>query len=276
MFFTDLEKLKALVKTAAQEELLENFGHTSCNYKPDGSIITPDDLAMESRLEKELTHHWPMYGILGEEMAEEEQLAIIKQAEMNKGWGYWCIDPLDGTTNYASGLPFFGVSVALIINNQQQLAVIYDPIRDEMFSAIRGKGAFLNDQRLGQPYAPVPLTIPENKPVVAEIDMKRLPEKLATRLVSESIFASQRNIGTCVLDWCWLAAGRFDIYLHGGMKLWDYAAGNLIFSEAGGYSVSLDNDAVFRGRLEVRSALACLDKGLFDYWYRWIGIKSSE
>ena len=60
------------------------------------------------------------------------------------------------------------------------------------------------------------------------------------------------------------------------MKLWDYAAGNLIFTEAGGHSVSLDNDNVFRGRLEVRSALASMDKELFDYWYHWIGIGNCE
>lgn len=274
MFFSDLEKLKTLVKTAAREELLNDFGCAECDYKADGSVITPDDLAMESRLEKELKHHWPMYGILGEEMPEEDQLAIIKRAEQDNDWGYWCIDPIDGTTNYAAGLPFFGVSIALIINNQQQLALVYDPIRDEMFTAIRGHGAYLNDQRIGQTDASGPLKLPANKPVVAEIDMKRLPEKLATKLVAESIYASQRNIGTCVLDWCWTSVGRFDIYLHGGMKLWDYAAGSLIFKEAGGHSVSLDNKEVFRGQLEVRSVLASLDKDLFDYWYGWIGINN--
>ena len=71
-----------------------------------------------------------------------------------------------------------------------------------------------------------------------------------------------------------MAAGRFDVYLHGGQKMWDYAAGSLIFSEAGGYSISLDNESVFRGKLEDRSVLACHDKELFDYWYQWIGISS--
>ena len=272
MLFHDIEKLKLLVKAAANEEILKDFGHSKCEYKLDGSVVTPADLAMESRMEKELKQHWPQYGILGEEMLEDKQQSIINQAELNKDWGYWCVDPLDGSTNYAAGLPFFAVSVALIINNQQQLAVVYDPVRDEMFTAIKGHGAYLNERRVGQVNSLPRIKFPENKPIVAEIDLKRLPGELAMKLVNESIFASQRNIGSSVLDWCWLAAGRFDIYLHGGQKLWDYAAGSLIFHEAGGHSISLDNEAVFRGQLELRSVLACIDKSLFDYWYQWIGI----
>jgi len=267
MSFPDLEKLKSLVKIAAQEELLKDFGHSDYEYKDDGSVVTPADLAMQNRLEKDLRQHWPMYEILGEEMTDDEQLAVIEQAETNKG-AYWCIDPLDGTSNYAAGLPFFAVSIALIINKQQHVGLIYDPVRDEMFTAIKGQGAYLNNQRIDHSN----MKFIKDKPVVAEIDLKRLPEKLAVKLVTESIFASQRNIGSSAIDWCWMSAGRFDIYLHGGQKLWDYAAGSLIFREAGGFSISLDNDDVFRGQLEIRSVLACHDKYLFNYWYDWINI----
>ncbi len=267
MLFSDIEKLKLLVKTAAKEILLKDFGHSEFEYKDDGSVVTPADLAMQDRLEKELKQHWPQYGILGEEMSEREQLAVI-----DTGGSYWCIDPLDGTSNYAAGLPFFAVSIALIINRQQQLGMIYDPVRDEMFTAIKGQGALLNGITLD----PSQMKFTENKPIVAEIDLKRLPEKLVVKLVTERIFASQRNIGSSAIDWCWMAAGRFDIYLHGGQKLWDYAAGSLIFAEAGGRSVSLDDEQVFRGQLEVRSVLACYDEKLFKYWYEWIGIKTNE
>jgi len=263
MSFPDLEKLKSLVKVAAKEELLKDFGHSEFDYKADGSVITPADIAMQDRLENELNHHWPMYEVLGEEMTDDEQQAVI-----DSGAGYWCIDPLDGTSNYAAGLPFFAVSIALIVDKQQQLGLIYDPVRDEMFSAIKGQGAFLNDQVIDHSQ----LRFTEDKAIVAEIDLKRLPEKLAVKLVTESIFASQRNIGSSAMDWCWMSAGRFDIYLNGGQKLWDYAAGSLIFSEAGGHSISLDNDDVFRGQLEIRSVLACYDKNLFNYWYQWIDI----
>jgi myo-inositol-1(or 4)-monophosphatase len=265
MLLPDIEQLKLLVKRAAKEILLKDFGHSEFEYKDDGSVVTPADIAMQDRLEIELKQHWPDYDILGEEMSEAAQLAVI-----DSGKGYWCIDPLDGTSNYAAGLPFFAVSIALIIDQQQQLGLIYDPVRDEMFTAIKDQGAYLN----GASIDPAQMQFTKNKPIVAEIDLKRLPEKLVIKLVTERIFASQRNIGSSAIDWCWMAAGRFDIYLHGGQKLWDYAAGSLIFAEAGGLSVSLDDDPVFRGQLEVRSVLACYDDNLFKYWYEWVGIKS--
>jgi myo-inositol-1(or 4)-monophosphatase len=267
MSFLDLEKLKPLVRVAAQEILLKDFGHSEFEYKDDGSVITPADLAMQDRLANELRQHWPEYEVLGEEMTFEQQQSIVDWATTDEDNGYWCIDPLDGTSNYAAGLPFFAVSIALIINRKQQLGLIYDPVRDEMFTAVKGQGAFLNNHRID--HSQLKFT---DKPIVAEIDLKRLPVQLAIKLVTESLFASQRNLGSSALDWCWLAAGRFDIYLHGAQKMWDYAAGCLIFREAGGYSVSLDNDEVFRGRLETRSALACYDRNLFNNWYRWINI----
>ena len=263
MLLPEIDILKSIVKLAAEEILLKNFGHSKIEYKDDGSVVTPADLEMQDRLEKELKQRWPQYQVLGEEMTDAQQQAVI-----NQGDGYWCIDPLDGTNNYAAGLPFFAVSIALIINQQQYLGLIYDPVHDEMFTAIKGQGAYLNDRLINRDDT----KYFEGKPVVAEIDLKRLPDALAVKLVTQSIYASQRNIGSSAIDWCWLTIGRFDIYLNGGQKLWDYAAGSLILSEAGGYSISLDNDDVFRGKLESRSALACFDKKLFDYWLEWTGI----
>ncbi|MBL4712524.1 MAG: inositol monophosphatase [Gammaproteobacteria bacterium] len=261
--FPDIEKLMLLVKKAAQEELLQDFGHAEFEYKEDGSVVTPADIAMQNRLENELKQHWPAYDLLGEEMTVEEQLAVV-----SKGGTFWCIDPLDGTSNYTAGLPFFAVSIALIVDKQQQLGLIYDPVRDEMFTAIKGQGAYLNGQRIEHSNT----KLVGRKPIIAEIDLKRLPKDLTVRLVSDSIFASQRNMGSSAIDWCWMAIGRFDVYLHGGQKMWDYAAGSLIFSEAGGRSVSLDNQPVFRGQLEVRSVLASHDESLFEYWHEWVGI----
>jgi myo-inositol-1(or 4)-monophosphatase len=239
-----------------------DFGRSEFHYKPDGSVITPADVAMQQRLQSELAEAWPAYAMLGEEMSDAQQRAAMAEAK-----GYWCIDPLDGTNNFASGMPFFAVSVALVIDGLQQLGLIYDPLRNEVFSALRNGGAFLNGKAL---------RVPDSKPfvenVIAEIDMKRLPKDLAVRLVTEEPFSSQRNIGSSALDWCWLAAGRYNVYLHGGQMMWDYAAGSLIFQEAGGYSKSLDGEAVFRGELEVRSVLASADAGLFDYWEKWVGI----
>lgn len=257
-----LETLEALVRLAAREELLAEFGHCAHEYKDDGSVVTAADLAMQQRLERELQTLWPQYRLLGEEMSDAEQQAVLEH-----DGGYWCVDPLDGTSNYASGLPFFAVSIALILDGVQQLGLIYDPVRDEMFSAIRGQGAWLNGKRLRHECRPA-----HNRHIIAEIDLKRLPEALVKKLVFDDIFSSQRNLGSSALDWCWLTAGRFDVYLHGGQKLWDYAAGSLIFHEAGGRSISLDGEPVFRNRLGIRSALAAYDEAQFRRWYDFIGI----
>jgi len=261
MTLPDLDQLEAIVKSAARDILLPGFGKHDYQYKGDGSIVTPADEAMEQRLEKELTQVWPQYAVLGEEMGKRKQ----REAMANKN-GYWCVDPLDGTNNYATGMPFFAVSIALIIDNKQALGFVLDPLRDELFTAISGEGAALNG---------VKLTCPPNKidvkRTIAEIDMKRLSNQLAIRLVTEEPFASQRNIGSSALDWCWLAACRYNVYLHGGQRLWDYAAGNLIVHEAGGQSIALDGEPVFRGRYEDRSALATLDEGLFENWREWVG-----
>ena len=259
---TTLDTLTKIVITAAKEELLPGFGNHEFNYKEDDSVITAADIAMQQRLQIELAELWPDIPVLGEEMSLAEQHAVI-----DKGSAYWCIDPLDGTNNYATGMPCFAVSIALVKNAKAVLALIHDPMRDETFTAIRGEGAYLNGVRLDR--KPVP---EELHRVIAEIDMKRLPRELCLRLVTEAPYSSQRNIGSAALDWCWLAAGRYNIYLHGGQKLWDYAAGHLVLHEAGGVCVSLDNLPVFRNQLETRSVLAALDEDLFQYWKQWIGI----
>ena len=258
------KQIEAIVIPAAIEELLPGFGVCEYTHKTDGSIVTKADLAMQQRLEHELKKAWPEYAILGEEMSEQEQTDVL-----DGNAGYWCLDPLDGTNNYASGLPFFAVSIALIIDNVQELGFIYDPLREEVFFAQKDMGARLNGHVLdGQ------IKSEAIERTIAEIDMKRLPTELAVRLVTEEPYGSQRNIGSSALDWCWLAAGRYNIYLHGGQKLWDYSAGNLILREAGGKAVSLDGEPVFRGKLETRSALASLDHALFKYWCEWVGVST--
>ena len=266
MTLPDLEQLETIVKPAAREILLPGFGKLDYQYKTDGSIITAADKAMQKRLVTELQQVWPKYAILGEEMTKDQQ-----REAMSNPAGYWCLDPLDGTNNYATGMPFFAVSIALIVNNQQALGFIYDPMRDEVFSAIKGEGATLNGVLLGC----IPNKTDINR-AIAEIDMKRLPKQLSIRLVNEEPFSSQRNIGSSALDWCWLAACRYNVYLHGGQKPWDYAAGNLILHESGGQSISLDGDPVFTGRYEDRSVLASMDDSLFQYWKQWVGVPVSQ
>ena len=116
MSLPDLEILKPLVKAAAEDILLEGFGSSRVECKDDGSVVTPADFAMQDRLEAELRQHWPEFDILGEEMSEEDQLSVI-----NNQASFWCIDPLDGTVNYAHGIPFFAVSLGYVQDGEIEL-----------------------------------------------------------------------------------------------------------------------------------------------------------
>ena len=102
--------------------------------------------------------------------------------------------------------------------------------------------------------------------------MKRLNKKLAARISTTPPYSSQRNFGASALDWCFTAAGRFDLSLHGGQNLWDYAAGSLILEEAGGRMCGLDLDDFWKQPLWERSVIAALDPNLFLQWRNWVRI----
>jgi myo-inositol-1(or 4)-monophosphatase len=259
----DLKLLRVLVRDIAQAELSPRFADVQRHMKHDGSIVTEADLALQKRLQKELAQAWPEYGFLGEEMTAAEQEACLRAESA----GFWCLDPLDGTSNFASGIPYFAVSLALIVGGQSVLGIVYDPVRDECFMAGRGLGAWLNGLSLG---TRAPLNLPLARTIVA-VDFKRLDAALSARLGAKPPFGSQRNFGSSALDWCWLADGRFHAYLHGGQKLWDYAAGHLILAEAGGQSVTIDGEEVFSPRLVSRSVVAARDFALFKEWRQWVG-----
>lgn len=257
----DLSELEALLRDAARAELLPRFSRADTTHKPDGSIVTAADIAMQERVQATLAERWPQYGFLGEEMSASEQAQALEAG----GEGLWCLDPLDGTTNYAAGIPFFGVSLTLLIHGAPALGIVHDPSRDETFSGVRGQGAFLNGEPLRLMAADRPL-----QRAIAGVDFKRLSNALASRIAQGQPYASQRNFGSCALEWAWLAAGRVHVYLHGGQKLWDYAAGTLLFAEAGGYSQTLEGEAVFSARGEPRSVVAAVDRALFTEWARWL------
>ncbi|HET9122778.1 MAG TPA: inositol monophosphatase [Acidiferrobacteraceae bacterium] len=259
----ELQRLRQIVVLAAREELVPRFADIARRPKPDGSWVTEADTGMQARLARELQQAWPDYAFMGEEMSAAEQGAVLASDTRPT----WCLDPLDGTTNFTNGVPFYAVSLALLAQGELRLGMVYDPLRDECFMAAQGQGAWLNDEVL-KPLPP-PLAL---RRCVGVVDFKRLTPRLASRLGQDPPYASQRSFGACALDWCWLAAGRFQVYLHGGQRLWDYAAGNLILTEAGGHSCTLDGDALFDGTLEPRSAVAALDPDLFRAWQAWIAI----
>jgi myo-inositol-1(or 4)-monophosphatase len=259
----DLSELEPLLAAVAEQEIISRFTRVGSARKADGSLITEADTAVQSRLVGELQSRWPDIPVLGEEMTGERQQAIMAEAGP-----FWCLDPLDGTTNFAAGLPYFAVSLALIADGRVQAGLVYDPQRRECFRAARGTGAWLNGRGLQVPEAPGEL-----EECVALVDMKRLPVDLATRLASAAPYRSQRSFGAVALDWCWLAAGRCHLYLHVRQNLWDYAAGSLVFAEAGGVGCLTDrpegecDPTLFLGR---RVGVGAANRRLFHAWRAWI------
>ena len=145
--------------------------------------------------------------------------------------------------------------------------MVYDPERGECFNATHSLGAQLNGDALEKSEAGV-----EIEKSTALVDFKRLNSELAARIAAQPPYSSQRSFGGVALDWCWLAAGRFHLYLHGKQNIWDYAAGHLVFNEVGGSACTLQGDAVFDFSLAPRSAVAALDKQLFEQWCNYLKI----
>lgn len=257
----NLDELVLLVAEAAQQELRPRFRNVRQQSKRDGTVLTEADLAMDWRLNETLSQRWPSIPFLSEEMSADEQMMLLRDVQ----GPVWCVDPLDGTSNFAAGLPFYAVSLALITAAGPVLGVVYDPERDDCFAALKGKGAWLNGSRLTTKRIGLPLRC-----TVALVDFKRLPAKLARALAYDAPYGSQRNLGACALEWVWIAAGRGHIYLHGGQKLWDRAAGALVLSEAGGHAATLDGKGLLEPTLGTAAVVASSDLDLFGAWRDWV------
>ncbi|HEX5363927.1 MAG TPA: inositol monophosphatase family protein [Gallionella sp.] len=255
-----LKAVAAAVRLVAAEEIMPRYLKVTHQHKSDGSLCTDADTAAQAALIRRLQaiHNVP---VLGEEMSAGEQHAIWQAGKD----GLWCIDPIDGTSNFVRGLPYFAISVALLREGKSVLGVVYDPVADELFAGELGKGAFLNGEELiGRD------PVGSLSQALASVDLKRLDAKLVLQLATQPPYSSQRNFGASALDWCYTAAGRYDMYLHGGQKLWDYAAGLLILAEAGGHACCIESDDFAQGDIWQRSVIAARDETLFKAWKSWI------
>jgi len=258
----DLKQIKDIVISTSKAELLPRYNTVERAYKPDGSVVTEADIVMQEQLTTRLKEAYPDIELLGEEMSTEQQQSLL-----DSGKSLWCLDPVDGTSNFAAGLPYFSVSLALIENGVATLGIVYDPIRDECFSAQLGQGAHLNDHPLSTKETGLSL-----QRAIALIDFKRLSPELATQLVTELPYGSQRSLGSIALELCWLAAGRGHIYLHAKQHLWDYAAALLILTEAGGHACTLEGQLLSSNQLTPSSTVAALDKSLFTSWCHYLAV----
>lgn len=219
----DLRELSKRVCATASAAFAASESPTGVSRKGDGSLVSDLDRQLQDRLIKTISDVWPRMRVLGEEMPAD------LQREMASSGNYIALDPLDGTTNFIHGIPFFAVSLAWVEAGVTRFAVTYDPLRDECFAAERGAGAWLGDKPLRLPVESRPLA-----DSVAVVDGKRLPRRVATGLASARPFRSSRNFGSVALEWAWLAAGRYQAYVHGSQKLWDRLPGELLLSESRG------------------------------------------
>lgn len=255
-----LDAVITLVREVSRQEIMPRYNRVSRQTKADGSCFTEADLAAQVVLLRGLQKIYPCV-VMGEEMSDEEQ----EQQWLAGDGGLWSVDPIDGTSNFLNALPYFAVSVALMRHGKTVLGVVYNPATDEMFYAEKNKGAYLNGIPL-----PIKKSVPKLSSAIANVDLKRLNRDLAAKIAANPPYASQRNYGACALEWCYTAAGYFDLYLHGGQKPWDYAAGCLILEEAGGYKCGLNQDEYWAGEPWRRSVIAALDPGLFAEWRDWV------
>jgi myo-inositol-1(or 4)-monophosphatase len=197
-------------------------------------LVTEFDKRSEEIILSFIQKEFPDYAILAEESGRNETISEYQ----------WVIDPLDGTTNFAHGIPIFCVSIGLLKNNSPIVGVVYDPFRSEMFSAESGHGASLNNQPihvssrsdLGQ--AVVSTGFP--------YDVRTNPRNNLAHFVQFQLRTQAvRHLGSAALDCTWTAMGRLDGYWEFGVKPWDIGAGALIVREAGGLVTFVDGDEDF-------------------------------
>ncbi len=195
--------------------------------------VSEVDRACEAEIVRQIKRFYPDHAFLCEESGRSGESDTV-----------WVIDPLDGTSNYLHGLPHFAVSIAQQVNGRTEHGVIFDPMREELFTASRGGGAYLNNKRIR-----VSSRIVLDEAILATAFPFRQRELLpAYGKIFQSVFEKVedfRRAGTACLDLAWVAAGRLDGFFEIGLKPWDVAAGALIVREAGGVVMNFSgNDDV--------------------------------
>lgn len=224
--------IQAAVK--AGRGLARDFGEVQnlqVSVKGPGDFVSQADIRAEKILHEELRKARPAFGFLMEESGEEQG---------SDAQSRWIVDPLDGTTNFLHGIPHFAISIALERQGTIVAGLIYNPVTDEMFTAERGGGAFLNDRRL-RVAARRELTdcvIACGVPHLGRADHGKF--LIQMRHVMNNCIGIRRG-GACSLDLAYVAAGRFDGYWEEYLNAWDIAAGIIMVREAGGFVSDLND-----------------------------------
>ncbi len=240
-----MKELDAALEAAvsAGNMIKSRVGKTqNIRFKGAINIVTDTDVKAEKLIVKTLKKAFPQYGILAEERYAKD-----------KGGDRWIIDPLDGTTNFAHGFPFFAVSIALEKAGEVIAGVVYDPMHQELFTAVKGKGAYLNKKKIR-----VSKVKKLSKAFLAtgfSYDFKRKKDNNIDNF-SNFLMAGMavRRAGAAAIDLCYVACGRFDGFWEMDLQPWDTAAAALIIKEAGG-TLSLFDGSPFSNYK--KNILAC-------------------
>jgi len=203
-------------------------------------LVTEFDKRSEEVILSAIQREFPEHAILAEESGRNKTISEYQ----------WVIDPLDGTTNFAHGIPIFSVTLALFYNNSPILGVTYDPLRDEMFSTESGRGATVNNR-------PIHVSTQANleRAVISTgfpYDLRTNPRNNFAQFVQFQLRTQAvRHLASAALDCAWTAMGRLDGYWEFGVEPWDIGAGVLLVREAGGRVTSIDGDNNFLSQTSI-------------------------
>jgi myo-inositol-1(or 4)-monophosphatase len=252
--------LNVMVQAAlkAGKSLTRDFGEVQnlqVSLKGPGNYVSQADRKAEKIVREELLKARPTYGFLGEETGEE-----IKGTD---GAHRWIVDPLDGTTNFLHGIPLFAVSIGLERNGEMVAGVIYNPASDELFTAEKGGGAFVNDRRL---------RVSGRKSLsdaVVGCGVPHLGHGMHGRFLIQlrhvmGEVAGVRRLGSASLDLAYVAAGRLDGYWEEALNPWDMAAGIILIREAGGFTSDLTGGLDMLGSGTIAAGNEYIHKALVD------------
>lgn len=229
----DLETCLAVAVDVAKKagQIIKDGFHIAKAVEHKGMVdlVTETDKACEDLIFTQLKTSFPSHELIGEEASSESGIPLLTDAPT------WVVDPLDGTTNFVHKFPFVCVSIGLVINKVSVVGVVYNPLLEELFTAIQGQGAFLNGERI---YASSQEHI-GNGLLATEIGTKRDKHTVdrTTNLINDMLYKvrSLRLSGSCAMNLVGVACGRLDMFYELGFGgPWDVAAGTLILREAGG------------------------------------------
>lgn len=253
----NLEPIIKIADAATRKgsEILRSYFAKQFEVRKKGAkdLVTQADIESEAAIIKVIQERFPEHAILAEESG------LSAAVSENR----WVIDPLDGTTNFAHGLPLFAVSIAFQRKGVTQLGMVANPISGETFSAIVGQGAYLNDNKIA---------VSDTSKMVDSLlvtgfpyDINLNPGTLLERF-NHLIMAAQavRRLGSAALDLCFVACGRFDGFWEERLNPWDTAAGELIAREAGAWVTNFANQPFHLDHLEIAAANTHIHSQLID------------